>query len=261
MRSVGRLPVILYFINGMAPTEDQAEEAASLKANVRFRNALLVDNAGAEALEECDGVMGDVPPRYQRAFGSSPDDVSGVGALRMIHGDEPGVTSSQALHLDSRGTGDFTEEDRRRAYKGPAINEDGARPTWPGAAAMATRPNDAPPEAVQGSGALAADAKLGISGAAHVKAAAVGMDARSSTASIADAANTGLGSGASGGQERDLWGAGTGSGTDNGGNSKELSDMTRAELNDEATRAGIENADKLDNKEAVIAAIKAKRGE
>lgn len=256
MRSVGRLPVILYFINGMAPTEAQAEEAAGLKANVRFRNALLVDNAGAEALEECDGVMGDVPPRYQRAFGSAPDDVSGIGALRMIHGDEPGVTSSQAVHLDSRGTGDFVEEDRRRAYKGPAINEDGARPTWPGAEAMATRPNDSAPETVQGSGALAADAKLGISGAAHVRAAAVGMDARSSTASIADAANTGLGNGASGGQERDLWGEGGGSGKST---DKALSEMTRAELNELAAREGVDGADKLDNKGDVIAAIEAKR--
>jgi hypothetical protein len=172
MRAIGRLPVILYFINGPLPTKSEAEEAANVSgATVKFRNAALVDTTGAEALEECDGVMGSVPPRYDAAFGSKAGKVSGIGALRMVHGKEPGVTDGQPLHLDSTSTGNPVEEERRRAARGFSINEDAARSQWPNAEITKTRPDDSPAGATGGPSAVDPVRPVGIPGAARVSTA------------------------------------------------------------------------------------------
>lgn len=146
MRSFGQLPLILFFIKGMVPTESEAAEAASYsdRARVVFRNAALVDPNGDSALEECDGVLGDVPERYQRVFGSPPDAVSGIGSLREVHDGEPGVTDAQAVNLDSRSTGDPIEEERRRAHRGLSVNDPNARPVWDDPRSRRTTPDDKP---------------------------------------------------------------------------------------------------------------------
>ena len=51
---------ILFFTNGPAPTAEQLAEANKLNGNICFRNAKYVP-AEPHALEDCDGVAGDVP--------------------------------------------------------------------------------------------------------------------------------------------------------------------------------------------------------
>lgn len=67
---------ILFFVNGPAPTAEQIVEAEALPTNVSFRNALAVP-AENHALEECDGVAGEVPAIYAARF---PDAQSAIEA-------------------------------------------------------------------------------------------------------------------------------------------------------------------------------------
>lgn len=60
------IPKILYFISGPAPKAEDVEKASQIKAKVVFRNALAVHPESA--LEDCDGVMGDVPESYSTKF-------------------------------------------------------------------------------------------------------------------------------------------------------------------------------------------------
>ena len=53
---------ILFFVDGVAPSNEDFEAASKLTAQVVFRNARAVPAEGA--LEECDGVAGEVPPSY-----------------------------------------------------------------------------------------------------------------------------------------------------------------------------------------------------
>ena len=53
---------ILFFVDGVAPTQEDYEAASKLTAQVVFRNARAVPSEGA--LEECDGVAGHVPAPY-----------------------------------------------------------------------------------------------------------------------------------------------------------------------------------------------------
>lgn len=55
----------LYFISGVAPTAEQQEEADNIPGVVCFRNALK--HRDEDALEDFDGVAGDVPEKYARA--------------------------------------------------------------------------------------------------------------------------------------------------------------------------------------------------
>ena len=54
-------PKILYFHKGLQATDEQHAEAATLAADVLFRNADKVNGV----IEPCDGVAGDVPQAYQ----------------------------------------------------------------------------------------------------------------------------------------------------------------------------------------------------
>lgn len=66
-QSLTRVPRILFFIKGTVPTLEQQLEAEDLvPARVAFRNANLVAPEGS--LEICDGVTGDVPDRYKKAY-------------------------------------------------------------------------------------------------------------------------------------------------------------------------------------------------
>ena len=67
---------ILFFTNGPAPTAEQLAEANKLNGNICFRNAKYVP-AEPHALEECDGVAGDVPAIYSAEY---PDAVSAIEA-------------------------------------------------------------------------------------------------------------------------------------------------------------------------------------
>jgi hypothetical protein len=67
---------ILFFTNGPAPTAEQLAEANKLTGHICFRNAKYVP-AEPHALEECDGVAGDVPAIYSAEY---PDAVSAIEA-------------------------------------------------------------------------------------------------------------------------------------------------------------------------------------
>lgn len=67
---------ILFFTNGPAPTAEQLAEANKLNGNICFRNAKYVP-AEPHALEDCDGVAGDVPAIYSAKY---PDAVSAIEA-------------------------------------------------------------------------------------------------------------------------------------------------------------------------------------
>lgn len=67
---------ILFFTNGPAPTAEQLADANKLKGHICFRNAKYVP-AEPHALEDCDGVAGDVPAIYSAEY---PDAVSAIEA-------------------------------------------------------------------------------------------------------------------------------------------------------------------------------------
>lgn len=58
-------PKVLFFINGMAPTDEQVTQANEYGPGVVFRNAAMV---GDEPIEDADAVAGDVPQRYKDAL-------------------------------------------------------------------------------------------------------------------------------------------------------------------------------------------------
>lgn len=58
-----KLPKILFFILADSPTAEQRLEAARMPGQVCFRNANYINAEGA--LEDCAGVAGEVPARYQ----------------------------------------------------------------------------------------------------------------------------------------------------------------------------------------------------
>ena len=59
-----KLPKVLYFVDGVAPTADDIKDASAIAAHVVYRNARAVASEGA--LEDCDGVAGKVPPQYAK---------------------------------------------------------------------------------------------------------------------------------------------------------------------------------------------------
>ena len=67
---------ILFFTNGPAPTAEQLAEANKLNGHICFRNAKYVP-AEPHALEDCDGVAGDVPAIYSAKY---PDAGSAIEA-------------------------------------------------------------------------------------------------------------------------------------------------------------------------------------
>jgi hypothetical protein len=89
---------ILYFINGSGiPTAEQTLEAHRLGHQICFRNALVVPNEGA--LEDCDGVMGDVPERYSEKYPTAEVAIekrlNALAALAAIAGDSPAPVGPQ----------------------------------------------------------------------------------------------------------------------------------------------------------------------
>lgn len=76
-----RVPRILFFIKGTLPTLEEQLEAEDLApARVSFRNANLVREEGA--LEICDGVTGEVPARYKKAYPTAKKALEGFAEAR-----------------------------------------------------------------------------------------------------------------------------------------------------------------------------------
>jgi len=82
---------IIYFVSGHHPTSEQFEEAAEIRGHVVFRNAHKVPAGGA--LEECDGVAGDVPQVYADKYPGHEEAIekhaAKLKAQRERIGDEP----------------------------------------------------------------------------------------------------------------------------------------------------------------------------
>lgn len=82
---------ILYFVDGVSPTPEDFEAASKMQAQVVFRNARAVPPEGA--LEECDGVAGEVPPTYAEAYPEADEAVKAHAAklakLAKKVGDSP----------------------------------------------------------------------------------------------------------------------------------------------------------------------------
>lgn len=74
-------PRILYFVKGVMPSIEAQEVAGSYgAANVAFRNANFVPEDGA--LEQCDGVAGEVPERYKEKYPSAEEAIETFEAER-----------------------------------------------------------------------------------------------------------------------------------------------------------------------------------
>ena len=83
---------ILFFINGMAPTVHDRIEAEALGAQICYRNAHHVPT-DPHALEECDGVAGEVPQIYADKYPAAEDAIAArlekLQALATKVGDAP----------------------------------------------------------------------------------------------------------------------------------------------------------------------------
>ena len=60
---MAKVPRILYFVNGVLPSKEAQKEAQKYGSNVGFRNVKMLNDR--DAIEECDGVAGEVPNRYK----------------------------------------------------------------------------------------------------------------------------------------------------------------------------------------------------
>ena len=82
---------ILYFVDGVSPTPEDFEAASKMQAQVVFRNARAVPPEGA--LEECDGVAGEVPPTYAESYPTAEEAIEAhaakLAALAEKVGDAP----------------------------------------------------------------------------------------------------------------------------------------------------------------------------
>lgn len=75
-----KYPRILFFVASVMPTAEDFAAAERLGPNVAFRNASAVPNDGA--LEQCDGVAGQVPARYAEKFPTAEDAIAEYEAER-----------------------------------------------------------------------------------------------------------------------------------------------------------------------------------
>jgi hypothetical protein len=107
-----RAPVVLFFLAGMVPTDDERDEAAKYGPGVKFRNSLMVNNdTSTSAVEECDFVAGKVPERYAAVYRN----------VSEFSSDYENRSSDYDLP-HSRNARDPLNE-RSRGARPPAINE------------------------------------------------------------------------------------------------------------------------------------------
>lgn len=92
-----KLAVILFFVDGYAPTPKDLVAAQQLGGDIKFRNARMVDVSVVEGLEECDGVAGAVPANYAAAYPKAEEVLAKkkaeFEALSKKVGDEPAPTT------------------------------------------------------------------------------------------------------------------------------------------------------------------------
>ena len=139
-QGANRVPRILYFIEGMTPTDEQKDDIARFGPNAAFRNAHQVGVVAMSPLEECDAVAGAVPERYAKVY-PNISDVDFQGRLpRLSDFDRPtGPVHSQ-------------DNEAARAAKPPSFGADriaaqgAARPvgaiTVPGGGFVAPSPGN-----------------------------------------------------------------------------------------------------------------------
>jgi hypothetical protein len=95
-----KFPVILFFIEGMNPTNNEAAEALKI-GPVTFRNASAI-NAN-EKLERCDGVAGDpdvIPEGYE---GKVPVITDLEGAMKLMAEKQEAINAAAMAHLSPTG--------------------------------------------------------------------------------------------------------------------------------------------------------------
>lgn len=126
---------ILFFVNGPAPTAEQFAEAEALSGNIAFRNALAVPSDN-HALEDCDGVAGEVPAIYSAKFPHAEAAIEArnakIAALSAKVGDEPAPKPPAAPEKPaSTGKGDAKAPTPPQAPATPASAAPaGAAPGW-----------------------------------------------------------------------------------------------------------------------------------
>lgn len=76
-----KFPRILFFIAATMPTAEDFDAADEMGPNVSFRNASMVSTEGA--LENCDGVAGQVPQRYADKFLSAREAIEAWQTVEM----------------------------------------------------------------------------------------------------------------------------------------------------------------------------------
>jgi hypothetical protein len=87
--------LILYFVDGPAPSPQDFVEASNMSAKVVFRNARAVPSE-PHCLEICDGVAGVVPPIYAAKYPTAETAIKAqrdaLAALAAKVGDRPAPT-------------------------------------------------------------------------------------------------------------------------------------------------------------------------
>lgn len=124
-------PKILFFVDGVSPSPEDMEEAAKLSGSVVFRNARAVPAEGA--LENCDGVAGCVPPRYEEAYDDAETAIekhaAKIKALAEKVGDEPAPQKPAKAGKGAKG-GEGQGNNASGASGAPAPAGGGSAPAW-----------------------------------------------------------------------------------------------------------------------------------
>lgn len=109
-----RVPRVLFFINGVHPTDEEREAAAEFAPNVGIRNAQQVATLAMSPLEECDAVAGPaIPERYLKVY----PNVNGFdGGARMLRMSDLDRRTDLGVHSE--------DNEAARAAKPPAVGGD-----------------------------------------------------------------------------------------------------------------------------------------
>lgn len=109
-----RVPRVLFFINGVHPTDAEKEDAARFAPNVGIRNAQQVASLAMSPLEECDAVAGPaIPERYLKVYPNVNDFDTRARMLRMSDLDR---RTDLGIHSE--------DNEAARAAKPPAVGGD-----------------------------------------------------------------------------------------------------------------------------------------
>ena len=81
--AINRNPRVLFFIEGMTPTDEQREEADAMGTNVAFRN--VTRSNPDEALEDFDKLAGE-PPAWYLAAAAAKAGLPGVPVAPAVDG-------------------------------------------------------------------------------------------------------------------------------------------------------------------------------